>query len=85
MMGLILQFDLKFVESRLRDSTSLEDAEKTRKIKALEKDLSSLNESKALYEKTREKLSIAEDQIEELKLSLGKFLGGFPGEIHSFV
>ncbi|KAF9153738.1 hypothetical protein BG015_002711, partial [Linnemannia schmuckeri] len=61
---------LKEALLRLRDMTSEQEAEMTRKLKNLEKEASMVQEVQLHNEKLRESLELAENQIEDLKQRL---------------
>ncbi|KAF9216830.1 hypothetical protein BGZ59_007829 [Podila verticillata] len=60
---------------RLRDVTTEQEAELTRKLKNLEKEVSLLHEVQAQSEKLKESLELAENQIEDLKTRLDDAVG----------
>ncbi|KAG0363915.1 hypothetical protein BG005_003735 [Podila minutissima] len=60
---------------RLRDVTTEQEAELTRKLKNLEKEVSLLHEVQAQSEKLKESLELAENQIEDLKQRLDDAVG----------
>ncbi|KAF9353188.1 hypothetical protein BGX26_009024 [Mortierella sp. AD094] len=66
---------LKEALLRLRDMTSEQEAEMTRKLKNLEKEASLVQEVQIQNEKLRESLDMAETQIEELKQRLDDAIG----------
>ncbi|KAF9110823.1 hypothetical protein BGX27_005836 [Mortierella sp. AM989] len=66
---------LKEALLRLRDMTSEQEAEMTRKLKNLEKEASLVQEIQIQNEKLRESVDMAETQIEELKQRLDDALG----------
>ncbi|KAF9135819.1 hypothetical protein BGW39_011408 [Mortierella sp. 14UC] len=66
---------LKEALLRLRDMTSEQEAEMTRKLKNLEKEASMVQEVQLHNEKLRESLELAENQIEDLKQRLDESLG----------
>ncbi|KAF9933288.1 hypothetical protein FBU30_005872 [Linnemannia zychae] len=66
---------LKEALIRLRDMTSEQEAEMTRKLKNLEKEASMMQEVQLHNEKLRENLDLAETQIEELKQRLDDAIG----------
>ncbi|KAG0253457.1 hypothetical protein BG011_006358 [Mortierella polycephala] len=66
---------LKEALLRLRDMTSEQEAEMTRKLKNLEKEASMVQEVQLHNEKLRESLTIAENQIEDLKQRLDDAIG----------
>lgn len=60
---------------RLRDATTARENELCERIKDLEKEAYELEDVKAQYVKTRDRLQVAELAIEELKQSLDDALG----------
>lgn len=66
---------LKEALLRLRDMTSEQEAEMTRKLKNLEKEASMVQEVQLHNEKLRESLELAESQIEDLKQRLDDAIG----------
>ncbi|CEG82120.1 Putative Dynactin 1 [Rhizopus microsporus] len=66
---------LKEALVRLRDATTARENELCERIKDLEKDTYELEDVKAQYVKTRDRLQVAELTIEELKQSLDDALG----------
>ncbi|KAF8982492.1 hypothetical protein BGZ46_001161 [Entomortierella lignicola] len=66
---------LKEALLRLRDMTSEQEAEMTRKLKNLEKEASLVQEIQIQNEKLRESVDMAETQIEELKQRLDDAIG----------
>ncbi|CAO3646926.1 unnamed protein product [Cunninghamella blakesleeana] len=66
---------LKEALLRIRDATAENESELNRKIKDLERDNHELMEIKGQYERTKEKLEIAENQNENLKQRLDDALG----------
>ncbi|KAF9089316.1 hypothetical protein BGX23_006769 [Mortierella sp. AD031] len=66
---------LKEALLRLRDMTSEQEAEMTRKLKNLEKEASMVQEVQLHNEKLRESLELAENQIEDLKQRLDDAIG----------
>ncbi|KAG0017829.1 hypothetical protein BGZ81_010518 [Podila clonocystis] len=60
---------------RLRDVTTEQEAELTRKLKNLEKEVSLLHEVQAQSEKLKESLELAENQVEDLKQRLDDAVG----------
>ncbi|KAI1316326.1 hypothetical protein EDD11_010105 [Mortierella claussenii] len=66
---------LKEALLRLRDMTSEQEAEMTRKLKNLEKEASLVQEVQIQNDKLRESLELAENQIEELKQRLDDAIG----------
>lgn len=64
-----------FSPVRLRDATTARENELCERIKDLEKETYELEDVKAQYAKTRDRLQVAELAIEELKQSLDDALG----------
>ncbi|OZJ05690.1 hypothetical protein BZG36_01418 [Bifiguratus adelaidae] len=61
---------LKEALMRLRDVTSEQESELQKRIKSLEKDTSQFMEVQILYERTKQQLTEAEEQMEELRARL---------------
>lgn len=72
-MKYLINFPLSSV--RLRDATTARENELCERIKDLEKEAYELEDVKAQYVKTRDRLQVAELAIEELKQSLDDALG----------
>lgn len=74
-MCFILVYNSLYISFRLRDVTTTKENELNERIRDLERDTDELDDIKVQYEKTKDKLEMAEYSIEELKQRLDDAVG----------